>query len=172
MKVGLTGLEHLELIPAFLAARASDFIRYFADKDLRSFLKEFNEKYKPETVYYPGSGFHKTPRKVFGDDKVVHLIDNAWYKYLATGGLFIFGDYRYTQFPDNYFDATFIWGSPLETTLEAIPDFLRVTKNRGKIIGGKQQYDKQIHTALAEQQQLEEIAHNYVKDFYIFEVRK
>ena len=43
-------------------------------------------------------------------------------------------DFRHSPFRDNFFDATLIFGTPVESTAEAIDEFVRVTKLGGLIV--------------------------------------
>lgn len=43
------------------------------ERSLKVFLKYLKETYGPQLVYYPMSGWHITPRQVFGTEKVVYL---------------------------------------------------------------------------------------------------
>lgn len=114
------------------------------ERKLEEILKYLADEYDIKTFYYPGSGFHQTPKRALGIDKVVHLSLETDCTLLPGGGYFgllgkgikVKGDYRYSPFKDKSFDAVFIYGTPLASTMEALWDYRRVVKDGGLIIVG------------------------------------
>lgn len=112
------------------------------ERKLEELLKYLDKEYDIKTFYYPGSGWHKTPKKVLGKDKVVHISLETdlerWGKpgYFAKlgEGIKVKGDYRYSPFKDKSFDAVFIYGTPLASTIEALQEYRRVTAKDGLVI--------------------------------------
>lgn len=109
------------------------------DRILYRTLKHLDQNYNIQKVYYPGSGFHKVPKRALGIEKVVHLskeeIEGGYFKNLGEG-IKVQGDYMQSPFKDHSFDATLIWGIPPDTAIISIPEFLRVTKPNGLLITG------------------------------------
>lgn len=117
------------------------------DGNLAPLLKFLDKKYKFGNFYYPGSGFNKVPKETLGEDRVVHLSneigengEECIYFDKLDSGIKVRGDYRHSPFKDRSFDATLIWGTPPESTIEAMDEFRRVTKDDGLIIFGNSQF--------------------------------
>lgn len=107
------------------------------DKALSEALSLLDQKYDIHKLYYPGSGFHAVPKEILGIERVVHLsLEEVDYFKKLGNGTKVKGDYRKSPFKSRYFDATLIWGIPPETALEAVDEFLRVTKEDGILIVG------------------------------------
>lgn len=107
------------------------------DKALSEALNILDKRYSIHKLYYPGSGFHAVPKEVLGIERVVHLsLEEVEYFKKLGSGVKVKGDYRKAPFKSGYFDATLVWGIPPETALEAIDEFLRVTKEDGLLIVG------------------------------------
>ncbi|MBL7100368.1 MAG: hypothetical protein ISS23_00260 [Nanoarchaeota archaeon] len=116
-----------------------------ANEILSGILRYLDSKYDIKTLYYPGSGWHKTPKETLGEDRTIHLSLEENREYIAGGyfkklgrGIKVRGDYRQSPFRNNKFDVTLIWGIPTETAREAINDFRRVTKKDGLFVVGNQ----------------------------------
>ena len=111
------------------------------DRRLKKLLRYLAKHYPIQRLYYPGSGAHAIPLEALGEDKVFHvsLEENRQF---VPGGYFerlnarnmIVADFRKSPFRDNFFDATLLWGTPPESTIEAIDEFIRVTKLEGLLI--------------------------------------
>ena len=98
-------------------------------------LSDFNpELHPPGEVYDTNNRLVRTAQeqkkwmqKIFEQGYFGVLGDDALYKYE--------GDYRHTHFfENNKFDSILIWGIPIKSTIEAIPEFRRVTKKGGLFI--------------------------------------
>ncbi|MBU1031756.1 class I SAM-dependent methyltransferase [Patescibacteria group bacterium] len=99
------------------------------------FLKWVSEIYNPQLVYYPFSGWHITPRMVFGEDKVVHLSNDDHNPFTTTMGLglIIKGDAYSDPFEENSFDAI-LFNQFDPTKKKFFPSFRRVVKEGGLFI--------------------------------------
>lgn len=108
---------------------------------LKEVLKYLDEKYEIGKLYYPGSGWHITPKEALGKDRVTHLsleenadfVEGGYFGMLGEG-VKVKGDYRFSPFKDKSFDATLIHDIPRESAIDSLSEFRRVTKEDGLII--------------------------------------
>lgn len=111
------------------------------ERKLEELLKYLDKEYGFKTVYYPGSGMHQTPKNALGIDKVVHLSleahkgwpDGGYFEMLGEG-IKVQGDYRHSPFKDKSFDAVFVYGTPLASTIEGLGEYRRVVKDDGLMV--------------------------------------
>lgn len=91
-------------------------------------------------LYYPGSGFDKTPKETLGLERVIHLSkeETNYFSHLGNG-MKVQADFIHSPFKDNSFDATLLWGPPVDAILYAIPEFQRVTKENGLFVVGTEE---------------------------------
>lgn len=80
------------------------------EKIATPFLIWVREKYNPQFVYYPFSGWHITPREIFGQDRVVHLSNDDNNPFLRDigSGIRVRGDVSRQPFRDEVFDVIFL----------------------------------------------------------------
>ena len=110
------------------------------DKRLKKLLRYLAKHYSIERLYYPASGGHGIPEEAISPDKVFHVsLRNEGFGHRESFGNLssrnlIISDFRKSPFRDNFFDATLLWGMPPETTIEAIDEFIRVTRLEGLMI--------------------------------------
>lgn len=111
------------------------------ERKLDGLLKYLDKEYGFKNLYYPGSGMHQTPKNALGIDKVVHLSleahkgwpDGDYFEMLGEG-IKVQGDYRHSPFKDKSFDAVFVYGTPLASTIEGLKEYRRVVKDDGLMI--------------------------------------
>jgi hypothetical protein len=99
----------------------------------KSFYRYIKKHFKPSLVYYPGSGFDKVPKSVFGKYHVIHLTllehqSNANHLERLGDGIEILGDINNSPIADNSVDMILIHGAANKKMLE---DFDRVLKPKG-----------------------------------------
>lgn len=133
-------------IPTTYAAEIMDILTVhgrtsYRERKLGEALEALDEKYGIGKLYYPGSGWHTTPKEALGEGKIVHLsleenasfVDGGYFALLGEG-IKVKGDYRFSPFKDGSFDATLIHATPMSSTMDALSEFRRVTKEDGLII--------------------------------------
>lgn len=113
-------------------------VRNSSEMRLREFLSWVRDTYNPERIYYPFTGWHISPREIFGERKVVHLSSDFCDPHLADieKGDRIRGDAESQPFQDNSFDAAFFHGVSLgrKEISTFFFDTRRIVKDGGIII--------------------------------------
>lgn len=99
------------------------------------YLKMLKRERDPQKVLYPGSGFDQTIREIFGKKRCVYISLSDSDYYFENNPPDVIADYRFNPFPDNTFDMIYIHGTPIITTIQAVPEFTRVLKFGGVIVG-------------------------------------
>lgn len=108
-------------------------------KESRSeFLKYLDEAYHPNFVYYPACGADKTPKQIFGENKVIHLSlpeNEAGVEYLERlgRGIKLLGDMAHSPIADRSVDLIYLNLQGIQLSEEMVGDFFRVLKNDGVI---------------------------------------
>lgn len=105
-------------------------------------LRYLDDLFGISRLYYAGCGWDIIPRETLGVSRVVHLsLEDRYFPFLGEG-LKVRGDYRKSPFADNSFDATLISRLEPESALEALNEYIRVTKNGGFFIVYAQDLDR------------------------------
>lgn len=109
------------------------------EEELNKFLTWIKYNFKPRFVYYPFSGWHITPKEVFGEGHVLHLSNERCHNHLKDigDGLKIKADAQNPPFKNNVYDATFLRGVPFSTKQqkeEFFTDLRKIIKDDGIVI--------------------------------------
>lgn len=122
----------------------------------KDFLEWAKETFHSRNIYYPGSGWDQLPKKIFGEDAVVHLsleeIRGGYFRKLGSGHK-VKGDFRESPFKDEAFDAVYICGTPPKITIGAVGEFYRILKNDGVLLFDNiGWYDQELEKFIQEMQ--------------------
>lgn len=119
------------------------------EKNRRGFLKWVEQFYRPQKIYYPGSGFDRLPKAVFGENRVTHLSLEETGKVLLkgdkrkkVGGYFsklgsgkkVEGDFLHSPFKDESFDMVLVHDTPFDATEGGLVEFWRVLRAGGVLV--------------------------------------
>lgn len=109
------------------------------DQKRYAFLHWVKKTIDPQKIYYPGSGWDKIPKIVFGKNKIFHLSleenkDVGGYFPRLGNSIKIQGNFLESPFRDETFDLIIIHNSPYEVTVQGLSEFYRVLKTDGLLV--------------------------------------
>lgn len=137
----LDGLPEFDPLPKLINGIIASNTR--EEKIVIPFLEWIKATYNPKLVYYPFSGWHISPREIFGQDRVVHLLNDDNNPYLRDigSGIRIKGDVLKQPFRDNIFDTIFLnrHDARGKDVGKVFAEFRRVLKEDGLFVVDKNQ---------------------------------
>ena len=107
----------------------------------KEFLKWIQSEFNPKNILYAGSGHDALPKKILGEDAVIHifLVENKpWFP----GGYFselgsgkkVEGDFLRAPLKDKTLDAVYIHNAPEDIVKSGLGEFKRILKDSGILI--------------------------------------
>ena len=107
----------------------------------KEFLKWVQSEFNPKNILYAGSGNDALPKKILGEDAVIHISleeNEAWFP----GGYFselgsgkkIKGDFLKAPFKDKILDAVYIHDAPENIVKKGLKEFKRILRDSGILI--------------------------------------
>lgn len=89
------------------------------------FLEWINKNYSPQLIFYPGCGWHQTPSRVFGEEKVVRFSLEKYFFDEYKPGIKFIGDYNHCPFRREVFSLSLLYDYDLND--KAIDEILNTS---------------------------------------------
>ena len=107
----------------------------------KEFLKWIQSEFNPKNILYAGSGHDALPKKILGEDAVIHISleeNKPWFP----GGYFselgsgkkVEGDFLRAPFKEKTLDAIYIHDAPENIVKKGLGEFKRILKDSGFLI--------------------------------------